>query len=938
MYAKRQEDILDCQMKYVSVTPDELNCSFVFRHPKVQLFLQGDNPNDSIITISQMPVNTSAPICQDGTGSKGQHKSRVSQTNHCQAQEFDFLISCDLSPDFTCSFEFPGNCKITLSNRVVEFQCLDNAYSSHKALTVYPPGIITLDLTRQNIVELKVNAFVTLKSLKSLLLAYNDLLVLPPGLFSGLGNLQYLNLRGNQLSSLDGSMFNETKKLAKLILWNNNIKQLPNHLFFGLGNLNELDLDENNIKILPKRMFMGLRNLKYLYLSGNQINSLDEAFFNETDRLTELHLNDNNLTILPKGLFMGLINLKYLFLSGNHINSLDEALFKETDKLYRINLDDNDLKILPNGLFIGMRNLAILSMNMNQISLLNEGFFHKTNKLTELYLRFNDLTTVPNGLLMGLTNLKILKLDNNYITSLHQNLFNETKKLIELGFYHNNLKYLSNNLFMELSDLQILDLDDNKIIEVNKTMFRDLSNLRYLYLRNNHLKALKSDLFQYTIKIGLLDLSGNELVNIPNISNLRQLFYLNVKDNKMTGITNETFSNLPKEIDLVVSQHEICECYVPQGVACTAAGIRSPFLTCDRLLSDRVFMVVMWLIGLNAIGGNVFVLSQRQKTTNKNNVQTFLLRNLAMSDLLMGVYMLLIASADIYFGKYFPMRAETWRSGITCRIAGAISIISSEASVFFVTLISIDRFVNIKHHFSRRKLGQKSSAFVAIILWIIALLLGIVASSLAGENNLFYDNSHVCIGLPLSKLRIYDTEVSGEWTKVCVDDRMCYWKQLVQSQYIGEINGMIFASIVFLGLNFVCYLAILACYVEIIRIFLKSSKRTGRNPEMKEQIRLTSRVAAIVLTDFACWFPIIIIGILVQAGVLTLPPNVFAWCVTFVLPINSAINPYLYTIASVISKRRKQTRANDLQHSHQSKGKAPEVLNTSGIELKIITK
>ena len=35
-----------------------------------------------------------------------------------------------------------------------------------------------------------------------------------------------------------------------------------------------------------------------------------------------------------------------------------------------------------------------------------------------------------------------------------------------------------------------------------------------------------------------------------------------------------------------------------------------------------------------------------------------------------------------------------------------------------------------------------------------------------------------------------------------------------------------------------------------------------------------------------------VIGILVQLGVLTLSPDVFAWCVTFVSPINSAvINP-----------------------------------------------
>ena len=112
---------------------------------------------------------------------------------------------------------------------------------------------------------------------------------------------------------------------------------------------------------------------------------------------------------------------------------------------------------------------------------------------------------------------------------------------------------------------------------------------------------------------------------------------------------------------------------------------------------------------------------------------------------------------------------------------------------------------------------------------------------------------------------------------------------------------MIFAYVMFLGLNFLCYLIVLACYVEIIRTVFKCA---GLNPEMKEQIRMTAKVAAIVLTDFACWFPIIIMGILVQAGVLTLPAHVFAWCVTFVLPINSAINPYLYTISAIISNRR----------------------------------
>ena len=846
VYAERQENMLNCQMKYVSFTTDK-PCFFVSRHPNLRLFLQGNSGNGSSISISQLPANTSASFCSDGgVGSKGQHSSRVGQKNHCQAYEFDDMVSCNLSPYNTCSFKFPGNCNVTLGNRVVEFHCLDDdVHSSRKALIVYPPGIITLNLTRRSIVELNVNTFMTLKSLKSLFLAYNELVVLPKGLLSGLPNLQYLYLSGNQINSLDEAFFAETNKLIVLdisdnsltglhkglfmgltnleYLWlggnqinsldeaffaetnklivlhitNNNLTVLPKGLFMGLTNLEylwlggnqinsldealfdktnkliSLDFIDNNLTVLPKGLFMGLTNLQYLYLRVNQINSLDEALFNETNTLIKLDISNNNLTSLPKGLFIGLTNLEYLWLGGNQINSLDEALFDETNTLIELDISNNNLTNLPKGLFMGLTNLEYLWLGGNQINSLDEALFNETHKLIVLHITNNNLTSLPKGLFMGLTNLEYLNVIGNQINSLHQNLFNETKRLIILNFHHNNLVQLSNNLFRGLRNLETLALSENKIINVNKEVFRDLINLQYLYLLNNNFKALRFDVFQYTRKIVFLDISGNKLINIPDISKLRQLFYLNVKGNKLTGITNETFSDLPNQTELIASQHEICECYVSEDIRCIAVEDRSPFLTCDRLLSDRILMVVMWLIGLNAIGGNIFVLSRRQKIVDKNKVQTFLLRNLAMSDLLMGFYMLLIASADIYFGQYFPMQAEAWRSGITCRIAGAISIVSSQASVFFVTLISIDRFVSIKYHKSRRKLGQKSSAVVAGMLWIMALLLGIVPSSLAGKNDLFYDNSHVCIGLPLSKRQLYNTEVSEEWTKICVDVDIC---------------------------------------------------------------------------------------------------------------------------------------------------------------------
>ena len=271
----------------------------------------------------------------------------------------------------------------------------------------------------------------------------------------------------------------------------------------------------------------------------------------------------------------------------------------------------------------------------------------------------------------------------------------------------------------------------------------------------------------------------------------------------------------------------------------------------------------------------------------------------------MGVYMIILGSADMYFNDRFPLKAETWRSGVTCRIAGAISIISSEASVFFVTLISIDRFLGIKYPMSTRKLGKRLTLAITLTTWIVSVALGVVPSVLAAGKKYFkfYDNSHVCIGLPLALTESYTTTTTRE--KLDFEGAYIFWDSF-STEYEGLITGMFFSSALFLGLNCVCYLVILVCYIFIVSSVQKSSKQSGRTVEMAEQIKLTTKVTAIVGTDFLCWFPIIVLGILVQTRVLTLPLAVYAWAVTFVLPINSGINPYLYTISDVISNHRKE--------------------------------
>ncbi|CAG2106836.1 unnamed protein product, partial [Medioppia subpectinata] len=66
---------------------------------------------------------------------------------------------------------------------------------------------------------------------------------------------------------------------------------------------------------------------------------------------------------------------------------------------------------------------------------------------------------------------------------------------------------------------------------------------------------------------------------------------------------------------------------------------------------------------------------------------------------------------------------------------------------------------------------------------------------------------------------------------------------------------------------------------------------------------MARRMMFIVMTDFWCWMPIILLGIISFYGV-KIPPQAFAWVAVFVLPLNAAINPTLYTLSTLVYRKK----------------------------------
>ena len=102
---------------------------------------------------------------------------------------------------------------------------------------------------------------------------------------------------------------------------------------------------------------------------------------------------------------------------------------------------------------------------------------------------------------------------------------------------------------------------------------------------------------------------------------------------------------------------------------------------------------------------------------------SLLISLLAFSDILMGVYLLIIASVDAYYRGVYIVHDVTWRASIGCRLAGFLSTFSSELSVLTLTTITLDRFFAITFPLRMRRLNVKSAVYVCLSVELVTVML-----------------------------------------------------------------------------------------------------------------------------------------------------------------------------------------------------------------------
>ena len=273
-----------------------------------------------------------------------------------------------------------------------------------------------------------------------------------------------------------------------------------------LGNLQELDVTGNQLTALPTNLSQ-LTRLTALSMARNQLDALPEFLWQLTE-LRLLNVAENQLSALSERIG-DLTRLHTLDIGHNALTALPESLGKLTDLTFFLYISNNQLTTLPASLFEHLSNLLYLNITDNHLTTLPEHIGNLTN-LKELRLYNNALTVLPASL-RKLTRLKELHIQNNRLATLPPSIGNLTH-LKELDASDNMLAALPASLGA-LSNLTRLNLRNNKLRTLPASL-EALTRLTHLDLRNNRLQTLPACLEELPC-LEKLDLRWNKLSAYP---------------------------------------------------------------------------------------------------------------------------------------------------------------------------------------------------------------------------------------------------------------------------------------------------------------------------------------------------------------------------------------------------------------------------------------
>lgn len=167
-------------------------------------------------------------------------------------------------PSIICR-QFPSLQSIAITNAQVEFISYENFVGCL--------NLQRLNLGQNLIREIPPRTFGKMRRLQNLALNNNEITTIGDEAFI-YTSIDEIDLENNFLNNFNVQAFNDVgETLKKLYLAQNSLTEIPSRAFSGLRNLEILNLNRNRLQI-PSDAFRGLERLLYLNIGENRLTEI----------------------------------------------------------------------------------------------------------------------------------------------------------------------------------------------------------------------------------------------------------------------------------------------------------------------------------------------------------------------------------------------------------------------------------------------------------------------------------------------------------------------------------------------------------------------------------------------------------------------------------------------------------------------------------------
>ncbi|XP_053316172.1 relaxin receptor 1 [Spea bombifrons] len=559
-------------------------------------------------------------------------------------------------------------------------------------------------------------------------------------------------------------------------------------------------------------------------------------------------------------------NVTMMSLQNNMLKKLDSDGFRLFPDLRNLYLQHNKIKTVSVHAFRGLHNLTKLYLSHNTITTLKPGVFEDLRRLEWLIIENNKITRISPQTFQGLNSLILLVMLNNLLGRLPDKpLCQHMPKLNWLDFEGNNIHSLRNTTFISCTTLTVLVLRKNRISTINENTFSSLPRLDELDLANNRIEVFPPSLLKDVKDLSQLNISYNPIqkIQVDQFDFVLKLKSLSLEGIEIPNIQRRMFMPLGNLTHIYFKKFQYCG-FAPHVRNCkpNTDGISS----LENLLASIVQRVFVWVVSVITCFGNIFVICTRPYIRSENKLHATSIISLCCADCLMGVYLFVIGYYDLKYRGEYNENAQAWMDSTQCRMVGSLAILSTEVSVLLLTYLTLEKYICIVYPFRCLKPGKCRTVTMLILIWIIGFIIAFIPLSNTAFFHNYYGTNGVCFPL--------------------------------HSEQPESTAAQIYSVIIFLGVNLAAFIVIVFSYSSMFySIHRTAIMATEIHNHVKKEMTLAKRFFFIVFTDALCWIPIFILKLLSLLQV-EIPGSISSWVVIFILPINSALNPILYTITT----------------------------------------